>query len=190
MQRMVSWQKLYDDIYSCKLCPLCRTRINVVPGEGNYSAKVLFVGEGPGREEDETGRPFVGAAGKLLDKMLAAIDIKREDVYIANIVKCRPPGNRTPEESEAQACLQYLRMQFGLIKPRIIVCLGATPSRYIIGSNVRVTRDHGQWVEKRGILMMPTFHPAALLRDEEKKRLAWNDLKSLRAKIEEIAAHE
>jgi DNA polymerase len=146
----------------------------------------MFIGEGPGREEDLQGRPFVGPAGQLLDKMLAAIGMERGEVYIANIVKCRPPQNRVPTDEEAQACLPYLRAQTGLIKPRIIVCLGATAAMYVYDPNVRITRERGIWKEKKGVWILPTYHPAALLRDPDKKREAWADMQALRAKREEL----
>ena len=133
-----------------------------------------------------SGRPFVGRAGQLLDKMIGAIGFRREEVYIANVVKCRPPNNRTPEESEADACLPYLRVQFALIRPKIIVCLGATAAKYIYDPNVRITRDRGVWKEKKGVWILPTYHPAALLRDESKKREAWEDMQKLKQKYDEI----
>lgn len=181
------WKELYDSMDGCTGCRLCEKRHSIVIGEGNPNADIMFIGEGPGREEDETGRPFVGAAGRLLDKMLAAIDLKREDVYIANIVKCRPPGNRTPELSEAEACLPYLRAQFALIRPKIIVCLGATAARYVYDEGVRITRDRGVWKESKGVWILPTYHPAALLRDESKKHEAWEDMKKLRQKYDDIS---
>ncbi len=182
----VSWSMLFDALKDCSQCPLAATRTNIVPGEGDPQADILFVGEGPGRDEDMQGRPFVGAAGKLLDKMIAAIGFSREQVYIANIVKCRPPQNRTPFPEEAQACLPYLRMQTALIRPKIIVCLGATAAKYIYDENVRITRARGQWIEKKGVWIMPTYHPAALLRDPDKKKEAWMDLKEIRRKFDEL----
>lgn len=182
------WKALYDDLSGCEKCELCHSRKNVVAGEGNVHALVMFVGEGPGREEDLSGRPFVGSAGQLLDKMLAAIDLKREDVYIANVVKCRPPSNRTPMEHEAEACLPYLRAQFTLIRPKIIVCLGATAAKYLYAQDVRITRDRGKWINKKGVWILPTYHPAALLRDTGKKKEAWLDLQSLREKIDALCA--
>ncbi len=183
------WDELFNAVQRCRRCPLSRYRTNVVPGEGNRKASLMFVGEGPGRDEDLSGRPFVGAAGQLLDKMIAAIGIKREDVYIANIVKCRPPGNREPKEQEALSCLPYLRRQVYLIKPRIIVCLGATALRYIIDSKARITRVRGQWIERKGYWLMATYHPAALLRDPAKKYEAWEDFKSIRDKMKELGVY-
>lgn len=182
------WKTLYDELQSCQKCDLCKARHTVVPGEGDPNAAILFVGEGPGRDEDLSGRPFVGAAGQLLDKMLAAIDLRREDVYIANVVKCRPPQNRTPLEHEAEACLPYLRAQFALIRPKIIVCLGATAARYLYDPEVRITRDRGKWICKKGVWILPTYHPAALLRDVSKKKEAWIDMQALRDKLNSLHA--
>ena len=172
----------------CRKCPLYSTRHNVVPGEGNIHTNIMFVGEGPGQEEDKQGRPFVGPAGQLLDKMLAAINLDRTKVYIANIVKCRPPQNRVPEEEEAQLCLPYLRKQFAVIKPQIVVCLGSTAARYIIDRNIRITRDRGTWYDKMGCSFIATYHPSALLRDPVKIKDAWEDMKSIRERLDLIAA--
>lgn len=135
-------------VLNCKKCRLSLKRINVVFGEGNSNAKIMFVGEGPGEDEDKTGRPFVGKAGQLLTKMIEAIGLKREEVYIANIVKCRPPNNRVPYDDEAEICIPYLRKQVALIRPKIIVCLGSTAARHIIDKNIKITKDRGIWVKK------------------------------------------
>ena len=180
------WKTLFEQLQNCERCGLCKTRNSVVAGEGNIHAEVMFVGEGPGHDEDMQGRPFVGAAGQLLDKMLHAIDLKREDIYISNIVKCRPPRNRVPSADEAQACLPFLRAQYALVHPKIIVCLGATAAKYIYDPNVRITKDRGVWKEKMGLYILPTYHPAALLRDPSKKREAWVDLQLLRDKLKEL----
>ena len=182
----ISWAQLLEEMKDCRKCGLCEARSTIVPGEGNLEAELLLIGEGPGQQEDLQGRPFVGPAGQLLDKMLAAIDLKREEVYIANVVKCRPPKNRTPTPDEAAACLPYLRMQTALIRPRIIVCLGATAARYILGGEVRITRDRGQWVQRKNVWILATYHPAALLRDPDKKRDAWTDLQLVRDKLKEL----
>jgi len=176
----LSWPELLDEIGACQRCGLCQGRTYAVPGEGNALSPLMFVGEGPGAQEDATGRPFVGAAGQLLDRMLEAIGLVRGQVYIANIVKCRPANNRAPTPDEAAACLPYLRAQVALIRPQIIVCLGATPARYIMGEDTRVTRDRGKWIQRKGVRMICTFHPAALLRDEAKKRPAWEDFQAIR----------
>lgn len=143
----------------------------------------MFIGEGPGQVEDEQGLAFVGPAGQLLTRMLQAISLPRERVYICNIVKCRPPRNRTPLPEEAEACMLHLRMQTALVRPKVIVLLGATAARYTLGPEVRITRDRGVWTERKGVWMMPTYHPSALLRDESKKKDAWQDMKSLRDKL-------
>lgn len=184
------WSDLELIINHCEDCPLHEKRTHAVPGEGNRQADLMFIGEGPGRDEDEQGRPFVGAAGKLLDKMIAAIGYKREDVYVGNIVKCRPPGNRVPSASEAEACLKYLRRQVYLIQPKVIMLLGSTALRFTVDQNARITRMRGQWIERKGIYMMPTYHPAALLRDPAKKYEAWEDLQKVQAKLNELKAVE
>lgn len=183
----VSWEQVQGDIAACQKCALCEGRTHVVPGEGNIHADIMLVGEGPGREEDRQGRPFVGPAGQLLDRMLQAIDIKRGEVYIANVVKCRPPQNRTPAEEEALCCLPYLRAQVALVHPKIIVCLGATAAKYVYDPSCRITRDRGVWKEKKGYWIIPTYHPAALLRDPEKKKDAWIDMQAIRDKRAELS---
>lgn len=182
----VSWPTLLEAMRDCRKCRLCEKRLNVVPGEGNPRARLMFIGEGPGRDEDTLGRPFVGAAGHLLEKMLAAIELTRNDVYIANVVKCRPPMNRAPEADEVAACMPYLRQQTALIRPQVIVLLGGSALKAVMGPDMRITRDRGQWIERKGVWIMPTFHPAALLRDETKKRPVWEDLKMVRDKLAEL----
>ena len=184
-----SWPTLTEAVFACEKCRLCQTRTNVVLGEGNLHAPLMFIGEGPGQQEDLTGRPFVGAAGQLLDKMLAAIGLKREQVYICNIVKCRPPQNRVPEADEREACMNYLRQQVALVRPKVIVCLGSTPTRALLGDDMRITRDRGVWQLKKGVWFMPTYHPAALLRDADKKRPAWTDFQAIRDKLIELNAY-
>lgn len=187
----LTWENLESAIGDCRRCGLCQGRRNAVPGEGNRRAEVMFIGEGPGQVEDETGRPFVGPAGQLLDRMLAAIGLNRGQVYIANVVKCRPPGNRVPLPTEQQACLPYLRAQFLLVRPRVLVCLGSTASRAVIDPEMRITRQRGQWVQRKGVWMMGTYHPSALLRDDTgaKKREAWQDMKALRGKMQELGIY-
>jgi len=182
----LSYKDLYNEVMNCYKCALSTKRKNVVFGEGNLKAVIMFVGEGPGEVEDNTGRPFVGRAGQLLDKMIEAIGLKRENVYIANIVKCRPPGNRVPRDDEAETCLPYLRNQVAIIRPKIIVCLGATAVKYIVDRSAKITEIRGNWVEKKGFWIMPTYHPAALLRDPAKKVEAWEDFKKIRQKYEEM----
>lgn len=177
---MLSWDEIERAVRGCGACRLCEGRHNAVPGEGRRDADIMFIGEGPGEQEDLSGRPFVGPAGQLLDRMLAAAGIRREDVFIANVVKCRPPRNRQPERDEAEACLVYLRAQAALVKPRIIVLMGATAARSAIDPDIRITRDRGRWYEKDGVYLLVTYHPSALLRDASLKRAAWEDFKSLR----------
>jgi len=171
-----TWDELLAMAKSCRKCPLCETRTNVVFGDGNPNADLMFIGEGPGENEDLQGLPFVGKAGELLTRMIAAMGFDRwKDVYIANIVKCRPPGNRNPDDSEAFPCLPYLERQIELVNPKVIVLLGSVPMLYLL--NLRgITRLHGQWFDYKGIKTLPTFHPAYLLRDASKKADAWKDL--------------
>ena len=164
-----NWEQLEETAKECKKCKLCQNRNNVVFGTGNRQASLMFIGEGPGADEDLQGTPFVGKAGKLMNMAFEAIGLKREEVYIANIVKCRPPGNRNPQDDEANACLDYLRNQVILVKPKIIVLLGSVALKNILGKEYGITASRGKWVEKKGIMYMPTWHPAALLRDESKK---------------------
>lgn len=180
------WKEMEEAVACCQRCRLCESRTLTAFGEGDPNAAIMLVGEGPGREEDLQGRPFVGPAGQLLNQMLSSIGLARDAVYIANIVKCRPPGNRNPEDDEAVACLPYLRRQFALVRPRILVCLGAVAARYLYDPYVRITRDRGKWKERSGVLILPTYHPAALLRDERKKREAWEDLQSLRERYQTL----
>ena len=184
----VTWETVEQAVAGCRRCKLCEKRTHPAFGEGDRNATILFVGEGLGyEEEDQQGRPFVGPAGQLLDKMLAAIGLSREhDVFIANVVKCRPPGNRNPEDDEAACCLPYLRAQYALIRPRIVVCLGAVATRHLYDRDARITRVRGVWKEKAGVWFMPTYHPAALLRDESKKPDAWADFQAILEKYTEL----
>lgn len=179
-----NWEQLEEQAKQCKKCRLCKSRNNVVFGTGNKNARLMFIGEGPGADEDIQGIPFVGKAGKLMNRAFEAIGLKREDVYIANIVKCRPPSNRNPEEDEANACLNYLRNQVILVKPQIIVLLGSVALKNILGKEYGITASRGKWVEKKGILYMPTWHPAALLRDETKKIDFIRDLQEVLIKLD------
>ena len=164
-----NWEDLEKSIQGCNKCKLYLSRQNIVFGVGNKNAKIMLIGEGPGADEDRLGEPFVGRAGQLMDKAFKAVGLKREDVYIANIVKCRPPSNRNPEEDECEACINYLRNQVILVKPQIIILLGSVALKHILGKEYGITASRGKWVEKKGIRYMPTWHPAALLRDETKK---------------------
>ena len=186
---MYNWEGLKTICSDCTKCGLCETRHNVVFGIGWEEADVMFVGEGPGEQEDLKGEPFVGPAGHLLDDMLSIIDLNREsNCYIANIVKCRPPRNRDPLETEQDACIGYLRNQVALIKPKIIVCLGRIAAKRLIDPDYRITRQHGQWVNKNGIWMTAIYHPSALLRDVGKRPETFDDLISIREKIRETGA--
>lgn len=180
-----TWEELEKSIENCNRCKLCSTRQNIVFGVGNKNADIMLIGEGPGADEDRLGEPFVGRAGKLMNMAFDMLGIKREELYIANVVKCRPPGNRNPEDDEAMACLNYLRNQVILVKPRIIVLLGSIALKNILGKEYGITASRGKWVEKKGILYMPTWHPAALLRDENKKIEFWKDLKEVMRRYEE-----
>ena len=185
---MQDWNGLEQTCLSCTKCGLCQTRHNVVFGVGPRDADVMFIGEGPGEQEDLQGEPFVGAAGKLLDDMMSIIDLSRENCYIANIIKCRPPHNRDPLETEQDACIDYLRNQVALIKPKIIVCLGRIAAMRIIKPDFRITREHGIWMQKNGVWMTAIYHPSALLRDLTKRPETFDDLLSLREKIKESGA--
>lgn len=181
----MNWEDLECSIGNCTRCRLCEHRTHVVPGEGNRNASIMLVGEGPGATEDELGRPFVGAAGQLLDKMLAAISLSRQDVYIANVVKCRPPHNRNPLPEEREACLPWLREQTRLIRPRMIVCLGTVAAQTIIDPAARITAVRGKFIERKGFILTGTYHPAALLRDDRLKPDAWRDLQAIAARMKE-----
>lgn len=184
-----NWDVLERECLACKECSLCQTRQHVVFGVGNPQAEVLLVGEGPGANEDEQGVPFVGRAGQFLDDMLAIIGLDRTKVYIANIVKCRPPGNRDPLNVEQDACIGYLRRQMALIRPKILVCLGRIAAMRLIDEKFRITREHGIWHDVDGMRMMAMYHPSALLRDPGKRPETFDDLKSLQNEIDRICEH-
>ena len=182
-----AWTELEAACKHCMQCELGQTRTNLVFGVGNPEAEVLFIGEGPGEQEDLKGEPFVGRSGQLLDKYLAAIDLdRRQNIYIANIVKCRPPGNRDPKPEEQDVCINWLTQQVKLMQPKIIVCLGRISAQRIIGKEFKVTKEHGKFFERNGILRMGTFHPAALLRNPNQKPDALEDFLALQAKIREV----
>ncbi len=172
-----NWEELEEAIKDCNKCKLCRGRRNIVFGTGNKEAELMLIGEGPGADEDIQGLPFVGKAGQLMNKAFIGLGINREEVYIANIVKCRPPNNRDPEQEEAMACIDYLRNQVMLVKPKVIILLGRIALNNILGTEYKITASRGKVIEKKGITYIPTWHPAALLRDETKKIDFWNDLK-------------
>ena len=182
-----NFEELRKNCSECRKCELCSTRHNVVVGVGNENADVMFVGEGPGEKEDLQGEPFVGRAGQLLDKMLTAVDLSRQkNIYIANIVKCRPPHNRDPKPEEQELCIDWLRRQVSLIRPKIIVCLGRISGQKLIKPDLRITREHGIFFKKGNMLMMATYHPAALLRNPAQKPDAFADFLKLREKIKEV----
>ena len=186
---VAAWDALEQRCRDCRLCPLGASKTNTVFGTGNRQASLMFVGEAPGEQEDRTGIPFVGKAGQLLDKFLFAVDIPREEVYTANILKCRPPNNRDPDSTEEDACIGYLREQFRLIRPKVLVCLGRISAMRLIKPDFRITREHGQWFYKGGIWMTAVYHPAALLRDPIKKEDMLRDMMAVREKLGEMKTH-
>ncbi len=186
---MDNLEKLKSECLNCRRCPLCETRNNVVFGVGPENAEVLFIGEGPGEQEDLKGEPFVGRGGKLLDDMLELIDLDRTKIYIANMVKCRPPKNRDPLETEQMACAEWLRRQIDLLQPKLIVCLGRISAMKFIKPDFRITKEHGQWFNVDGRRVMALYHPAALLRDPNKRPETFDDLKRLQAEIRDVCDH-
>jgi len=187
---MAELEQLRKECLACRRCGLADTRTNVVFGEGVPDAEVLCIGEGPGEQEDLSGRPFVGRGGKLLDDMLEIIDLSRKkNIYIANMVKCRPPHNRDPLNLEQEACAQWLERQIELIAPKIMICLGRISAMRFIRSDFKITKEHGQWFEKDGIFRIALYHPAALLRDPRRKPETFEDLKTIQAKIREVCQH-
>ena len=185
-----NWEELKNACANCQKCELCQTRTNVVVGVGTPDAEVMFIGEGPGENEALQGEPIDGIAAKLHDNMLNAVDLDRNNnIYIANIVKCRPPKNRDPKPEEQEMCIDWLRNQVKLIRPKIIVCLGRIAAARIIKPDIKITKEHGQFIEKNGVLMMAMLHPAAILRDPRRKPDAFNDFLILREKIKEICDH-
>ena len=186
---MDQWEALRQQCLRCQGCGLAQTRTNVVFGDGAQDAEILLVGEGPGQHEDEQGIPFVGKAGMLLDDMLEIIGLDRTKVYVANIVKCRPPGNRDPLNVEQDACIGFLRRQTALLRPKIIVCLGRIAAKVIIKEDFKITTEHGQWFSRKGVQMTAIYHPAALLRDVGKRPETFEDLKSIQAKVREVCTH-
>ena len=184
------WGQLHRDIEQCSRCGLCGHIRNKVPGQGDPCARLMLIGEGPGADEDARGLAFVGAAGQLLTRELKAIGIDREQVYICNVVKCRPPQNRVPLQEEMDACMPFLARQLSLVRPRVVILLGSTAAKAFFGPQARITAIRGKWFRKDEIYWMPTFHPAALLRDETKKRPVWEDLKAVRRMLDRMDASE
>ena len=183
-----TWEALERECGGCHACQLGESRRHLVFGDGNRTAEIMFIGEGPGQREDEQGLPFVGPAGQLLNDMMEIIGLDRSKVYIANIVKCRPPGNRDPLNTEQQACLPWLRRQTALLRPKMIVCLGRIAAQVIIKPDFRITREHGQWFQKAGVWIAAIYHPSALLRDVYKRPETFEDLKAIQAKAREVCA--
>lgn len=184
-----NWEELERECRQCRECALCQTRNTVVFGVGNPQSEIMLVGEGPGANEDAQGIPFVGKAGQFLDDMLAIIGLDRTKVYIANIVKCRPPGNRDPLNVEQDACIGYLRRQIALVRPKIIVSLGRIAAMRLINDKFRITKEHGVWFDIDGVRMMAIYHPSALLRDPGKRPETFDDLKSLQKEIRRVCQH-
>lgn len=185
-----AWEKLKSSCLVCRNCTLCQTRKNVVFGQGAFDAEIMFIGEGPGKNEDELGQPFVGRSGKLLDVYLDGIGLSRQkNAFIVNIVKCRPPENRDPLPQEREACLPWLRAQFKIIRPKIVVCLGRIAAQVIIRPDFAVTKEHGQWTEKKGVFFTATLHPAALLRNPKQKVMADEDFAAIKEKAKEVCTH-
>ena len=184
---MTTWEELYETCSKCEKCELSKTRTNCVFGTGSRDADVLFVGEAPGEKEDLSGVPFVGAAGKLLDKYLYAVGIDRERVYIANILKCRPPKNRDPKPEEEEACIGYLREQVKLLDPKVIICLGRISAMKLIKPDFKITQEHGKWFKKGNYLMTAVYHPAALLRDPRKREDMMADMEKIKEKLEKLS---
>ena len=185
----ITWEGLEQTIRDCDACALGAGCLHKVPGQGDHASPLMLIGEGPGEQEDKQGLAFVGPAGQLLTKMLAAIQLPRERVYICNVVKCRPPQNRVPLPEEADACMPLLRGQVALLRPKVILLLGSTAVQAVLGDTYRITRCHGQWFQRKDVWITATFHPSALLRDATKKRLAWDDLKGLRSKLIELGLY-
>ena len=186
---MPQWEELLQACNNCRKCGLGKTRNCLVFGVGNQNADIMFVGEGPGEQEDLQGEPFVGAAGKLLDDMLSIIDLNRTNIYIANVVKCRPPMNRDPSEEEQMCCYPFLQKQIELVRPSILVCLGRIAAKKLISPDYRITKDHGNWICRDGVWMTAIYHPSALLRDLNKRPETFDDLMRIREKLKEVHAN-
>ena len=186
---LYTWDELKQFVDHCSRCGLCRTRKRPVMGRGDLASKIMLIAEAPGRMEDEQGIPFVGRSGQVLDELLESIGLSREQIYITNINKCHPPGNRDPEREEQEACMPYLKYETALIRPRIMVCLGRIAAQRMIRPSFSVTKEHGVFVEKGGVAFMGTFHPAALLRQPQNKPAAFADFAALREKIQEVCDH-
>jgi DNA polymerase len=183
---VLTLEEIKKELGDCKRCKLHRTRRTIVFGEGNKKAKLMIIGEGPGYDEDVQGRPFVGKAGQLLTKILQSISLQREEVYITNIVKCRPPQNRNPEPDEIQSCSPFLMKQIDVIRPKIICALGTFSAQTLLKTNTKITALRGRFYDMAGIKVLPTYHPAYLLRNPDKKREVWEDMKQIAQRMKEI----
>lgn len=180
-------EEICNNIKTCEKCELCQVRKNPVPGDGALDSRIMFIGEAPGQSEDETGEPFVGRSGKLLDKLFESVGIDRKkDIYITNILKCRPPQNRDPRPGEQEACIAYLREQYKVLRPKIVVCLGRIAAQRLIRSDFAITKEHGTWTEKCGTYFTATFHPSALLRNPNNMPQALDDFQEIRRKVIEL----
>ena len=186
MNNQNEWETLCAECDACRKCPLGDTKTNTVFGSGNQNADLMFIGEAPGENEDLQGKPFVGASGRLLDKYLDAVGLKREDTYIANILKCRPPKNRDPKPEEEEQCIDFLRRQLSLIRPKVIVCLGRISAMKIIKPDFKITAEHGKWFKKGDWIMCAVYHPAALLRDPRKRDDMMADFIEIKRKLDEL----
>lgn len=183
----MTFEEINKCIEECKKCSLYKTRTKAVPGYGNVKSRILFIGEAPGRDEDLSGMPFVGRSGQLLDKLLKSIGAdKNKDVFIANILKCRPPQNRDPSPREQESCIEFLRAQYKLLNPKIVICLGRIAAQRIIKPNFSITREHGTWTVKKGTYFTATFHPSALLRNPNNMKAAYEDFNEIRKKVMEL----
>jgi len=181
-----NYRKLKKEALKCHRCQLCEEAKGVVMGEGNIDNNIMLIGEGPGANEDRLGRPFVGRAGKLMDKILAAVNLKREELYITNVIKCRPPGNRVPHQNEFEACVSILKAEIELVQPKVIVTLGSTATKYLIDPEKSITNVRGKWFQRGDIYFLPTFHPAYLLRNENMKKYSWHDFKLIKKSADRI----
>ncbi len=185
---MYTWEEIEQHVNKCTACQLCRTRRRPVMGRGDHTGKLMLVAEAPGGQEDLEGMPFVGAAGRMLDELLTSVSIRREEIYITNILKCHPPGNRDPFEEEKEACMPYLKYETYLLKPKIIVCLGRVAAQRLIAPDYRITRRHGTWVERKGCFLTATYHPSALLRDPARVQEGKRDFQIIKEKLDCVMA--
>lgn len=183
---MYTWEEIENYVNNCRRCPLCETRKRAVMGRGSHQAQIMFIAEAPGEKENQAGIPFIGPAGQLFDKLLKGCGLSREEIYITNILKCHPPYNREPKEEEKEKCFPYLCYETYLLKPRIIVCLGRVAAQRLIDPGFRITRQHGEWIERKGYYLTAIYHPSALLRDPDKLETTKEDFCKIVQKRDEI----